>query len=534
MARFNGATLTKLGRAVLVKALTGKPLNFSHVFVGDGYKPEDKELTDMEALSHPVCEMTIQAIEIPEKTTGTVTIRAVLSNQDLETGFFIREIGLFATDPDTGEDVLYSYCNASDEADFMPAKGGGDVVEYLFNLVVVVDQATNVTATLAEGLVFVTHPELQRRINLFFADPEPVRYFWTRTDGDDRTFRPASLETVKMVINGVPTKDMQDNEIDQLAEASILQSLSQAYERQKTRDDLAQEKAERIAADEAEQAARIAADEAEQAARIAADKAEATARANADKAEETARKSADTTLQNNINAEATARSNADNSLQNSINSEASTRASADSSLQSSINNEANTRASADSSLQGDIATVATNLANHINTGGHAFSRITGYLSNDQVKTASIGIDKINGDWPLSRVSGTLSVGNIDTNGLKSNLESWVKGLSVGISEASLGNNGYVKFSNGLMVEWGVIPAVSNDTRDYAVNFHKAFPNVCFCLAGCIVDTTNRGTGSDGASHDFGNMITMRVKSLSKTGFTLYFHYFERRYIAIGY
>ena len=147
---------------------------------------------------------------------------------------------------------------------------------------------------------------------------------------------------------------------------------------------------------------------------------------------------------------------------------------------------------------------------------------------------NLDVSRITGNWPLSRVSGTLSVGNIDTNGLKSNLESWVKGLSAGISEASLGNNGYVKFSNGLMVEWGVIPAVSNDTRDYTVNFHKAFPNVCFCLTGCIVDSTNRGTGSDGASHDFGNMITMRVKSLSKTGFTLYFHYLERRYIAIGY
>lgn len=133
---------------------------------------------------------------------------------------------------------------------------------------------------------------------------------------------------------------------------------------------------------------------------------------------------------------------------------------------------------------------------------------------------------------LSNTKGNLPVSRVD--GLTSYLQSWVEGLGGGVSDESIGTNGYLKFKNGFMIVWGTVPAVSNDTHDYAVTFHKAFPNACFCLAGCVVDSTNRGTGSDGASHNFGNMITMRVKSLSKTGFTLYFHYFERRYIAIGY
>ena len=148
---------------------------------------------------------------------------------------------------------------------------------------------------------------------------------------------------------------------------------------------------------------------------------------------------------------------------------------------------------------------------------------------------NLDVSRITGNWPLNRVSGTLGTGNMDINGLKSSLQSWVEGLGGGgVSDVSFGTNGYLKFQNGLMIEWGTIPAVSNDTHDYAVTFHKAFPNACFCLAGCVVDTTNRGTGSDGASHNFGNMITMRVKTLSRTGFTLYFHNLERRYIAIGY
>ena len=36
MAEFNGVTLTKAGRILLAKAITGRPLNFSRVACGDG------------------------------------------------------------------------------------------------------------------------------------------------------------------------------------------------------------------------------------------------------------------------------------------------------------------------------------------------------------------------------------------------------------------------------------------------------------------------------------------------------------------
>lgn len=149
---------------------------------------------------------------------------------------------------------------------------------------------------------------------------------------------------------------------------------------------------------------------------------------------------------------------------------------------------------------------------------------------------NLDVSRITGNWPLNRVSGTLGTGNMDINGLKSNLQSWVEGLGGGVSDQSISANGYLKFKNGLMIEWGKIPGTddNNTVHDYDVNFHTPFPHECFVVTCGIVDNTNKGTGSDGASHNWGNAIVMRVRTLSKTGFTLYTHVFERRYIAIGY
>ena len=43
---------------------------------------------------------------------------------------------------------------------------------------------------------------------------------------------------------------------------------------------------------------------------------------------------------------------------------------------------------------------------------------------------------------------------------------------------SLSDDGYVKFANGLIIQWGSV-TVPNDTLNYAITFPLAFPNSCF-------------------------------------------------------
>ena len=101
-----GMRITKAGRNLLAKALTGKELHFTRAFAGDGVLTSEI-ISDMTALISPKRELPIQSIEIPEGV-GVCEIILEMNNADLSNGFFLREYGLFAQDPDTEEEILYS------------------------------------------------------------------------------------------------------------------------------------------------------------------------------------------------------------------------------------------------------------------------------------------------------------------------------------------------------------------------------------------------------------------------------------------
>ena len=169
MAQFGGMKLTNAGRNILAKALTGKPLKFTKAWAGDGYPPSDEEILTMTDLVKPHREMEIADMSIPPYI-GTAKITVVLSNKDMTAGFFLREIGLFAQDPDTGAELLYGYANSGDTADYMPGQDGADPVYYRFDLTVIVDQAKNITAVFSDNPLAVTHRQLDDRTDEIYRE----------------------------------------------------------------------------------------------------------------------------------------------------------------------------------------------------------------------------------------------------------------------------------------------------------------------------------------------------------------------------
>ena len=169
MAQFGGMKLTNAGRNILAKALTGKPLKFTKAWAGDGYPPSDEEILTMTDLVKPHREMEIADMSIPPYI-GTAKITVVLSNKDMTAGFFLREIGLYANDPDTGAELLYGYANSGDTADYMPGQDGADPVYYRFNLTVIVDQAKNITAVFSDNPLAVTHRQLDDRTDEIYRE----------------------------------------------------------------------------------------------------------------------------------------------------------------------------------------------------------------------------------------------------------------------------------------------------------------------------------------------------------------------------
>ncbi len=148
MAEFTGLTLTNIGYALQIKAQGGTELKFTRVALGAGILPSGTQLNTLTAL---ITEKQTAAIGNLSVGNKSVQIKANFSNKNLTENYYLRELGIFANDPDQGE-ILYSVANAGDAADYMPAYDGAETIEQVFTIDLSVGNAANVTATFAESI----------------------------------------------------------------------------------------------------------------------------------------------------------------------------------------------------------------------------------------------------------------------------------------------------------------------------------------------------------------------------------------------
>lgn len=156
MANFSGTIITNKGLNLLAKAIQGTELAFTRIALGDGVWPQPHNPAEMEELVSEKKSIQIQGIEVTG--TGTARIRAVLLNTELQTGFFARELGVFAQDPDLGE-ILYAVSYAGEQCDYIPP-GGNIVVESIIDVFVVVSTAENITAWIDDTVVLATKKDI--------------------------------------------------------------------------------------------------------------------------------------------------------------------------------------------------------------------------------------------------------------------------------------------------------------------------------------------------------------------------------------
>lgn len=153
MGAFGGLVFTNRGRNLQAKAQTGEQLLFTRIAIGDGYLG-GASIVELNALRNERKSLNITKLRT-SLDGASATIGTVLSNQEITSGFYFREIGIFALDPTQGE-VLYCYANAGDTADYIPAGGGEDVLEKTIDLKIFIGNAPNVSAVIDESLVYET------------------------------------------------------------------------------------------------------------------------------------------------------------------------------------------------------------------------------------------------------------------------------------------------------------------------------------------------------------------------------------------
>ena len=150
MAKFNGFILTEKGRELLAKGLSGETITFTKMAIGDGTSlTSERERT---ALVNQIT--TLPILNINAKGNGTCEISALLTNKSVTTGFYIKELGIFAHGNDNVE-VLYAY-NISTSPDFVPPFSANNVVEIEYVDTIIVDQVANITAVIDPSITYIT------------------------------------------------------------------------------------------------------------------------------------------------------------------------------------------------------------------------------------------------------------------------------------------------------------------------------------------------------------------------------------------
>lgn len=165
MGNFSNNAITDAGRHLLAEVQAGAVFIPTKIVIGSGEMPANITPATMSAVVNPVVNI---AINKKERTPdGKAIFGGVYSNRDITTAFYFRELALYARAEyrdqngvvtQTVPECLYSYGNAGNTADYMPAYSTNTVVERQMDLVVYVGNNTAVDLTIASG-VYVTREE---------------------------------------------------------------------------------------------------------------------------------------------------------------------------------------------------------------------------------------------------------------------------------------------------------------------------------------------------------------------------------------
>ena len=198
--------LTYQGLTLLAKAQTGQELHFTRVVMGDGTVLDGQDLRQLTGLVNPKLELPINAVTV--SGVGTTVIETQLKNVNLTAGFFAREVGIFALDG-TNE-ILYAIRNTGADSEYIPAGGGSEVWDLIYDVMTVVDQATNITANINGDIAYVTRVDFNAHVDS--ATPHPnapslktdvttADKFWVQS-ASDKHLHGMSLDNTRTLILG--------------------------------------------------------------------------------------------------------------------------------------------------------------------------------------------------------------------------------------------------------------------------------------------------------------------------------------------
>lgn len=142
MAEFSKLVITNKGQALLAKMIAGSGnIEFTKVSASSTAYT-DAQLEGLASLSN--VKQTSLISKVTRTNEVAIKVEAAFTNTELTAGYYMKALGLYATDPDDGE-VLYAVTRETSGNCYMPAYNGITVSGAYVQLVTTVGNADNVS-----------------------------------------------------------------------------------------------------------------------------------------------------------------------------------------------------------------------------------------------------------------------------------------------------------------------------------------------------------------------------------------------------
>ena len=147
---YTNVIITKKGAALITKMeVGGGSMEIKNIVLGAGTNKLTEESIQ---LSDPRQEFLFESVQRSKESPEKVIMQVSPNNEGLEEGYVIREIGVYAEDPDEGR-ILFAVINTNDESkdyDSFPAyRSKEDYKDIIFYFEMTVGNSENVTFELS-------------------------------------------------------------------------------------------------------------------------------------------------------------------------------------------------------------------------------------------------------------------------------------------------------------------------------------------------------------------------------------------------
>ena len=212
MAKYPAVITTMAGTNTIAEANASKQaLIFTKIVIGAGDMPAS--IPRATALTDKRLEL---AITKSVKTgDGQFMVQGLLSNKNLDAGFYAREIGLMAKAGENGQEVLFSYANGGNYVDYIPDKNT-PMDSYTFTITTVIGNAEKVQAVISDNGVASVHDleahntDANAHDNRFNAIIQQVNNMITSVDDSDSLAKAPTLQLVKTLLSDLNIKNATD------------------------------------------------------------------------------------------------------------------------------------------------------------------------------------------------------------------------------------------------------------------------------------------------------------------------------------